>query len=654
MPTAVNPETGERLEYNETTGQWGPPRSPMQDPNLTAGEGPLVRGPVANLLNTMTGGQPGPLQALPVEAGSQGEAFGRGASRGLFTQAVEPAAALYQSGLTQAGAFPPIPGTEDLSLGDRFTVTLNAMRRRRRAEEEAFGGTTLAGEITGSLLPAFAVGASGPVRAAMRTAPVKTGALLGMGTGGVYGAGEAESLGDVPQTSAIGAGLGLLTGAGTAFVADRVASPAFRTAKDKASTILSRYMRDIFPDERAAQAAARSVGPEGTLLDISRGTQQFGQTVSAKSPRFGQRVATDLIDRSRGAAERVSQTLNKVLGTRGKTIKGTLEGTVKQQANKASTLYEKAFLESVPDDKVGNVVARIDDMSASFEGVPGISTALRQLKKSLFKTVNGEKVLKTNVKELHHARKGFADKVFDMRKSSPSLAIELRENVLPVLDDIFPDDYKMAKSMWTGKKSFEDAIAAGRKVLRTDVDVVADDLARMSQADKQGYLIGAARAIDDVVNLPQSGGKVTAQLNKPLIAERLKPLFPDDESFKVFMDRVGFENTYNLTKNAILSGSATQERQAAQRLFAERSADLGTDIRSGAMRRGIEWLMGRKGEAGVPDKLADDLADMLLDQGKVTPDFINELMKTPLKEQAESFINAAIGPTTIAVTAAEQ
>lgn len=455
----------------------------------------------------------------------------------------------------------------------------------------------------------------------------------------------------MPETSASGAGLGLLTGAGTSFALDRMLAPAFRTAGSKAKTVLSRYMRDVFPDEQTAQAAARAVGPEGSLIDMSRGTRQIGQTFAASSPRFAQRVETDLLNRSEGAANRIIRTVQKAWGAKGK-IKGTpLESVLKDEAERAGVLYRTAFQKTVPNQKLDVFLQQIDDYAARFENIPKATPALRQLRKSLFKTSfkgNKEiKIAKQSVEELHFARKAFGDAIHDMRKTSPQIANELKP-LRDAFDDVMPEEYLKANSLWSGKKSFETAVADGRKVLRTDVDIIEDDLARMSQADKKGYLIGAARAIDDMVNASQESAKKTGQLNKRLIQDRLRPLFPDDESFKVFMDRVGHENTYNLTKNAILSGSATQEREASKAIVDQIMSKEGIDLaRSSYARKGIEWVMGKKQTGALPPKLADDLADILLDKGKVTPEFINALMKTPHKAQIEQFINEVIGPASV-------
>jgi hypothetical protein len=139
-------------------------------------------------------------------------------------------------------------------------------------------------------------------------------------------------------------------------------------------------------------------------------------------------------------------------------------------------------------------------------------------------------------------------------------------------------------------------------------------------------------------------------LNKPLIAERIRPLFPDEASFNQFMDRVGIENTYNLTKNAILSGSATQERQAAQALFQKRTQEFSPD-KNTIVRRGLEWLRGARKDTNlnVSDDVINELSDTLLTEGTITPDLINKLMRTPFKEKVSDFINIVTAPATTAV-----
>lgn len=638
MRTATNPETGEKVQYNETTGNW----EPMQA---------------------------APQTALPdvgaFETGIEGAA--RGMTLGLSDKVV-PASMGLASGITNSimeSIKQLLPeGTPVPTLpppGDLFTQSMEDIKQRKAAQSEAYPVIKTGSEIAGSMLPGILVGKIPSVAKALVEKPVRTAGKLGAGFGAATTLGNAEDIeqlpGDLVENTLLSGAMGL----GIGFGADRLAAPIARGVSNitagpraQAKTIISRYFRDIFPDEQAAQTAARSVGPEGTLMDVSRGTRQLGQTLAAKAPSFGQKAEEFLIHRSKGAAKRISETVRNALGTRGQSIKGTLETDVMQQAQRAGKLYDQAFTKSAPIESLNNFVQQIDDYAARFENT-GASPVLNKLKRSLFKTMDGEKVFKESIEELHFARKDFADRIFKMRKDSPQMAGELKP-LRDMFDELMPDEYIKANGIWSGKKSYEDAINLGRQVLKKDVDFFADEMARMSQADKNGVLLGASRAIDDMVKNVQEGAKVTRQLDKPLIAERLAPLFPDEASFNTFMDRVGIENTYNLTKNAILSGSQTHERQAAEALFARRTADMSPD-KFAMMRRGLEWLRGVKGDKGlnISDQTVDELSDMLLQQGEISPDTIRNLMKTPLAEKIDDFIYTVTSPATagIAETMAE-
>lgn len=664
--TIVNPKTGERLQLNEATNQWEPvpltpipadvtdPRNIVPSQNLSIGVPPTVeRGTFANILDTITGGQSKPenLRPLPVEGGTQAGAGGRGFMRGMVPF-IEPAVAALDL------PFREIPGREDISAGDLFSVSLDQMKRRREKDRREFGGTAMTSEIAGTLPASLAVASIPKVTSALRTSPVLTSGKIGAGFGGVYGGSQAEDLQDVPGDVLTGAAIGGGAGLGAGFAVDRFLAPStrailnsFKTARGKSNEILSKFMRDIFPDTKTALTAAKEVAsPETALIDVSRGTQQLGRTLSAESPRFGQRAQTFLKDRAGGAIERVNNVTNKILGTRGKNVAGTLKDLQQQRFQQFTDIIDDVYQQPVNHGKVQAFVDQIDDAIERTQGVKGFSTALKQLKRSLYKDPKME-VLKDDFETLHLARKAYGDVVNKAGGGAKPLLRQIREG----FDDVFPAEYKTANSIWSDSKKVEEATLLGRKVLREDVDILTDNLARMPQAEKEGFLIGVARAIDDVIKTPQEGGKVTGTFNKPIVQERLRAVMPDENVYNEFMSRVGKENTFNLTKNAILAGSQTYEGQAAQRALEVKAAQFGEgDLKSGAIRRGVQWLTGIKNDKNVAisDDVIDALSDDLLTAGKVTPAFIDKLMKTPLRARVNEFINMSIAPAS--TTAATQ
>lgn len=633
------------------------PRTVTPDPGLSIENAPLgqlEQGGFAKLLDFMSGQQSSPenLMQAPLPETDRSQAVGRGLLRGVYTPAIEPYIAAMEAMLGGK-----IPGREDMSPGDMFEVSLDKAKRIKERDRARYPGTTIGSEVAGTLPLSLGVSSIPKVATAIRTSPIKAGAALGGGFGALYGGTGAESLEGVPMEALKGGGIGTLTGAGVAFGMDRFIAPgtraildSFKTSRAKSHELISKFMRDIFPDTKTALAAAKDVAsPETALVDVSRGTRQIGQTISATSPRFGQRAEQFLTDRARGAIERVNNVTNKILGTRGKNVSGTLKGLQQKRFEQFNEIINDVYAQPVDATKTQAFVAQVDDAIERTHGVKGFSTALKQLRRSLFKDPKME-VLKDDYETLHLARKAYGDVVNKAGSGAKTLLREVRDG----FDDIFPPEYKTANSIWSSSKKTEEAMQLGRKVLREDVDILTDDLANMPQAEKEGFLIGVARAIDDVVKTPQEGGKVTGVFNKPIVAERLRAVMPDETTFNEFMSRVGKENTFNLTKNAILSGSATQERQAADRLFNQKAAQFGEgDLKSGAIRRGMDWLFGIKNDktANVSDDVIDALADDLLTTGKVTPTFISKLMSTPLKDRATDFINTAMTPVVIGAAA---
>lgn len=152
-------------------------------------------------------------------------------------------------------------------------------------------------------------------------------ALNGGLWGGVYGAGEGNSLiergTNALQGTGIGVGLGAVTapiarGAGNAlgFLADKfkgvpaALSPFHRGAVDR----VTRAAQDDVPNISNLPGLAGQYGPEGMIGDVGRNLQgQLGAV--ARTPGAGQRIALDAVNnRADGAAGRIRADTNAALG----------------------------------------------------------------------------------------------------------------------------------------------------------------------------------------------------------------------------------------------------------------------------------------------------------------------------------------------------
>jgi len=202
-------------------------------------------------------------------------------------------------------------------------------------------------------------------------------------------------------------------------------------------------------------------------------------------------------------------------------------------------------------------------------------------------------------------------------------------------EQVMPQSYKEANSIWTSETQLNDALQAGRKFLSEDPDFLKQAFDSMSQAEKEHYLIGAVRAINDKMNNVQEGGKVTTYLNKPAIKEKLGVIFPDKQALGQFMRDVERENVFTAAKNFVFGNSMTHFRQQASRLFDTIQADI-PGSKSGLVSTIIDRM---RLDQSMDPVVKEELQNLLTTQGP-TKDVIEKLMETPFRSQLPEIIKS--------------
>jgi hypothetical protein len=117
----------------------------------------------------------------------------------------------------------------------------------------------------------------------------------------------------------------------------------------------------------------------------------------------------------------------------------------------------------------------------------------------------------------------------------------------------------------------------GKRALLNDPEVNAKNVANLSPGDKQFYLSGVTRALQNKIEGAQDGADVTRKIfGNDLIRNKIAAAFDDPKAFAQFEQRMEAEAQFAQTRNDVLKGSQTARRLAGQ---ADSAAPIGDVVR---------------------------------------------------------------------------
>jgi len=174
-----------------------------------------------------------------------------------------------------------------------------------------------------------------------------------------------------------------------------------------------------------------------------------------------------------------------------------------------------------------------------------------------------------NMKTLDAVKRGMDHIIQSERQADGSLTQRgrevylVREQFLKDVDDINPT-YKKARETWAGEAAADDALNTGKNFDKfTNPEDLRDVVSAMTEPEKEFLRIGVANRLREKIgNLSVRGDEAKALLNTPFAKERLKIVFPSEDSAMRYIERVELERRMFETKLNTLGNSATANRVA--------------------------------------------------------------------------------------------
>jgi hypothetical protein len=218
---------------------------------------------------------------------------------------------------------------------------------------------------------------------------------------------------------------------------------------------------------------------------------------------------------------------------------------------------------------------------------------------------------------------------------------DVRVSLVKHLDSINPD-YAAARQAYAGPSQSLDAMNMGKRALLADPEVTAKVVSNLSPGDKQFYLSGLTRALQDKISSAQDGADVTRRIfGNDLIRSKIAAAFDNPAAFEKFQKQMESEATFAQTRNQVLKGSQTARRLAGQADAAQPLLAAGGQLLSGNV--GSALATGVKG-----------VTNYLLQPSQAQASALGNLLFTPGEagaSQLQSALNAMRpGPVKQALT----
>jgi hypothetical protein len=530
----------------------------------------------------------------------------------------------------------------------------------------AFGGAGVARGIGGAATRA------GMQAAGKQGLRANLGKLAGTGAGygGVAGAGysEADTLGGVAGDAATGAAFGAGLGVGLPLVGSGIKRGAqnlgrrfgaqgggAKGAAEEAARrqIIKDLKRDGFTPDEAAQVLARN--EHYYLADV--GPKNMGDLVEdiAQNPGSGRlRMDESLTNRGVGAIDRIRPALREGIEQSPLTSKGLkipgeydeIERAIMEHAEQlAKPLWKTAFASNVQFKATPWMKGLVKRNKKGLIKDPLVRSAHKKAVQQIRNRVTGGEI--TEAEAMYHSRyfdelqRALSDKT--TRASVKGATGEattrgfVHRKLLKELKKpgVMHKDWKTARKLWAGKQANKEALKEGEKIFAGHIGKHKAKLSKMAKSERDHYLVGALRAIEDRIMRKADTGDLLRELRATNRGkEVIKLLFGGEKGFQRFKQVATQEEKMAGTLSRFQKGSATYGRSVKGQDVGGAVGTLGGILL--ATNLGIPGLPllarfgGRKAAKALQNAnelKRNAMADLLLTRN---PEQLNQSLQRPL------------------------
>lgn len=478
--------------------------------------------------------------------------------------------------------------------GEEYEAALNEIRGGLKAYQEARPGEALALEVGGAAAPAIlasvftgggslaALGARFPslVRAAKAVglaAPETAvgagavGAVQGATTGFLTGEGREERL----RQGAFGGIAGAPLGYGLD-VAGKAATGIFVGLVDVARRKLGNKAGAAVEKEIQRLASEGGLTPDQVAQSLADG-QLLAENATLRDAVRSYRAAggPGATALQEGLKGRPAETRKQAAGALQEGLTGTADSNVlRDQAEKlatlkdqAGTLYDSPFAQrKVPPQLSSELQSLFQRVPKAFEEV---STAMKAKgEKPFFKMVDGKLVVEgePTIAQAERVRRAIANRADQFWKDGQGDAAkafgEVEQTLRGLIDNI-SDETRQARDIWRRASNQSDAFDAGRKIMKSNVDIDQaqidfDKFAAMGPEEMQAFRTGVMSKLRVMLRGGSAASTIKKLLNEDDAAgQLLADVFPEQD-LPEMLRKLNAAKTANDAANEILGQSPTK------------------------------------------------------------------------------------------------
>lgn len=599
---------------------------------------------------------------LPVEGVSMPEGLHESAIRGAtlgFSDEVGAAGRATADAIYNLATGKPVRWRESYEEG------LEDIRKRQKQFAEDSPQAAFWGEILGSLGGGAGAGAKAVSGAKSLLGTIGKSATSGAKIGAVAGVGHAEGGWSERLIGAgTGAGAGAVIGGGLSgataglIKAIEISARALpkSTKREMAVKVAEALARDEITPEQA-QVRLRQIGDKAFLADVGENIRRLGGA-AARMPGPTRTKATSALERrQRHQHQRIVQKTREALGSKGEyfqQIKDLLLG----RKNAAQAAYDAAYAaEWAP---VGEGGATVEGLAALLKTDPVkrawiAAQKLAETEKAVgvlasdyrFPAFDGQEIPDTRA--VDYIKQALDDRVtalFRAGRGKEANAVRgVRDKLKEIADDLNPL-YKEARAVYEGPSHSLDMLKAGRDFTKGEAFYTAEEIAKMSPADKAFFREGVGQKIADIVKgKKEDADKVAALLRTPQMREKLAAVFESPAKYFKWLRQMLGEEKMNKTLRE-LRGSPTAERLQDQE-----------GVTKPGLLRDVIWAIGdnpfakmrlyervqSRVTAAPRERVAAELANLFSDDPEMQALVLNAAKRAAPVAGLKQAIPAAIG-----------
>lgn len=443
----------------------------------------------------------------------------------------------------------------------------------------------------------------------------KEGGILGL-LGG-YGYSDSDSLGGQATDTVLGGLTGTAMGAATMPLMNAVkglAYPVYQPIINKLSgKNPGKVQRDVIRDIQAdgmsvdeVMARLEQMGGDAIIPDAAGANTMSLAKHAAETPGPGVQAAEKfLTTRDLGQGSRLSQAAAQITG-KDANYYDEIDRLILKRAEDSKPLYDEFVNDLSNQVDMGQLANFLKDspfLLNQFEKVAKDQTwGVSNLQPSSIKFIDA-------VKKSLDDMQGNLSNPTNQQKNKANLVNKSLRKLRDFADQAVPGYADARKAYEIPSKQME-LMENGRKFMRGDSEVIARDVKKMTPEEKEYFLAGVIRQIDDTLKSASDNADMTKRIfGSQKKRDAIKAAFDNDEMFERFEEVIRTESRMNKTKQTILGNSATYKNLAKAQQSNPSLLDAGLDMAQGspinAAINGARAYLGKMGAGYTDDQLAE-------------------------------------------------